>query len=164
MKILRFVLIPLVLWGCSTTRVVSPSGMAALAPAMSVERFLQASNDRDLHGMANLFGTADGPWIETGSTFGCMFKKMGDWFGMGESCRTIQDVELRMDLIAEILTHEDYTITSDSRVPGREHPTTQVNVNLRIRGRDVPNVPFYVVQTGEGRWLVEEIELNRITG
>lgn len=163
MKSLRLLMIPLLLSGCSTTRVVSPGGMAAVAPAMSVERFLQASNERDLHAMANLFGTADGPWIETGSTFGCMFKKMGDWIGLSESCRTIQEVELQMDLIAEILTHEDYTITSDSRVPGRQHPTTQVNVNLRIRGRDVPNVPFLVVQTGQGRWLVEEIGLNRIT-
>lgn len=164
MKRLLIFALFLMLGGCTTTRIVAPGEMAAVAPMLSVERFLQATNERDLHGMASLFGTADGPIIDTGSTFGCAFKKIGSWLGMGERCRTIQEVELQMDVIAEILRHEDYTIVNDSRVPGRDHPTTRVSVNFFINGRNISDVPFLVVQTGEGRWLVEEIDLEKVTG
>ena len=112
--------------------------------------------------MAGLFGTADGPIIETGGTFGCAFKRMGSWIGLGDRCRTLQEVELQMDAISEILRHEDYTIMTDARVPGRDDPTTRVGVNLLINGRDVPDIPFLVVQTGEGRWLVEHIDLEKV--
>jgi len=164
MKCLLLLVLFLATGGCTTTRVVSPGEIAAVAPMLSVERFLQASNERDLHGMASLFGSADGPVIETGGAFGCAFKRMGSWIGLGERCTTIQEIELEMDLIAEILRHQDYTITSDSQVPGRQHPTTRVMVNLFINGRDYPDVPFLVVQTGEERWLVEEIDLTKVTG
>ncbi len=114
--------------------------------------------------MASLFGTVDGAAIDTGGAFGCMFKRIGSWIGLGDRCTTLQEVELRMDAIAEILQHEDYTIVTDERVPGRVEPTTRVGVNMRIRGRDISDVPFLVVQTSKGRWLIEEIGLERITG
>ena len=135
-----------------------------MAPMLSVERFLQATNERDLHGMAGLFGTADGAVIETGGSFGCAFKKIGSWIGLGDRCETLQEVELWMDAIAQILQHEDYTLVSEASVPGRKRPTTRIGVNMRIRGRDVSDVPFLVVQTSEGRWLVEEIDLEKVTG
>jgi hypothetical protein len=69
-----------------------------------------------------------------------------------------------MDLIAQILRHEDYTIVSDSRMPGRKNPTTRIGVDLLINGRDISDVPFLVVQTGGGRWLVEQIDLGKVTG
>ncbi|MBT8396061.1 MAG: hypothetical protein HKO65_02970 [Gemmatimonadetes bacterium] len=165
MKCLLYAAIPLLLAaGCTTTQIVSSGEMAAVAPRLSVERFLQASNERDLHAMAGLFGTADGPVIETGGAFGCMFKRIGSWIGLGDRCTTLQEVELRMDAIAQILQHEDYTIVTDERVPGRQDQTTRVGVNMRIRGRDISDVPFLVVQTDQGRWLIEEIVLRRITG
>ena len=165
MKRLLFAGIPLLLAvGCTTTQIVSSGEMAAVAPRLSVERFLQASNERDLHAMAGLFGTTDGPVIETGGAFGCMFKRIGSWIGLGDRCPNLQDIELRMDAIAQILEHEDYTIVSDSRVAGRTSPTTRVGVNLFVRGRNVSDVPFLVVQTDEGRWLIEEIDLAKVTG
>lgn len=154
----------LIIGGCTTTRVVSSGEVPALAPMLSVERFLQASNQRDLQAMARLFGSADGPVIETGSAFGCAFKKIGSWIGLGDRCTTQQEVELRMDAIAQILQHEDYTLVSESRVAGRSNPTTRIGVDLVIRGRDITDVPFLVVQTGEGRWLVQEIGLEKVTG
>lgn len=138
--------------------------MASVAPIMSVERFLQAANVRDLDGMSRLFGTVDGPVAETGGTIGCGFKKLGSWFGIGERCETRQEVEIRMDMIAEIIRHEDYTIVSEVPVAGRLGPSSRIGVNMRVNGRDIDDVPFIVVRTGEGRWLVEEIGLTRITG
>ena len=138
--------------------------MAAVAPMMSVERFLQAVNARDYPAMANLFGTQDGPVIDTGGTVGCGFKKFGDWLGMGDSCPTWPQIEQRMDLIAQILTHEDYRIVSENRVAGRTAPTTRIGVNLVLNAEDtITDLPFTVVQTGEGRWLIEQIALERVT-
>ena len=164
MKRLILVVLLLSMGGCTTTRVVSPGEMASVAPMLSVERFLQATNERDLHSMAGLFGTADGPVIDTGGAFGCTFKRIGSWIGLGDRCSNLQEVELWMDAIAQILHHEDYVIVSESSVPGRQHPTTRIGVNMRVRGRDVSDVPFLVVQTGKGRWLVEEIDLEKVTG
>ncbi|NIP58548.1 MAG: hypothetical protein GWN82_12155 [Gemmatimonadetes bacterium] len=148
--------------GCSTRSV--PSGeMAAVAPMLSVERFLQAANARDLEAMARIFGTAGGPIADTGSTIGCAFKKFGDWIGLGNRCVTREEVEIRMDAIAQIIQHEDYQIVSESRVAGRRNPTTRIGVNLEMDDDLVPDVPFVVVRTSEGRWMVEEIGLERIT-
>ncbi len=144
-----------------TTRVFQPGPAAAIAPQLSVERFLQAANARDLHSMGRLFGTPDGPVMETGGTFGCMFKKVGSWFG-GQSCDTRQNVEIRMNAIASILRHEDYRIVRDEMVAGRDVPTTRVLVTLTINGEAVNNVPFLVVQASEGRWLVQEIDLELV--
>ena len=150
--------------GCTTTQTLPSGGMAAVAPMLSVERFLQAANDRDLDAMARLFGTADGPIIETGSTFGCAFKKMGSWIGLGDRCRTLLEVEVQMDLIAQVLQHEDYTIQSERTVAGRVNQTSRIGVDLLINGETRTDVPFFVVRTGQNRWLVEEIGLERVTG
>ncbi len=139
-------------------------GMAAVAPMLSVERFLQASNGRDLEAMARLFGTAEGPVYDTGSGFGCAFKKVGSWLGVAQRCVSRTDVELRMDAIAGIIQHDDYRIVSESSVPGRRHPTTRIGVTLTRDGRTFSDVPFVVVRTDEGRWLVQEIGLERVTG
>ena len=144
---------------CTTQVVANPA--AAVGPQLSVERFLQAANTRDLDSMGRLFGTLSGPVSETGSTFGCFFKKIGSWFG-GSSCVSSQEVELRMDAIAAILGHEDYRIGGQQVVAGRTSPTTQVMVDLTVRGEEVEGVPFVVVQTSEGRWLVEFVDLQRV--
>jgi len=53
---------------------------------------------------------------------------------------------------------------SESRVPGRVNPTTRIGVDLSFRGRTVRDVPFVVVRTNDGRWFIEQIGLDRITG
>lgn len=133
-------------------------------PMLSVERFLQAANTRDLDAMARIFGTADGPIAErAGSTLGCAFRRMGSWIGLSRRCVSWQDIELRMNTIALILEHDDYRIRSESSVAGRRHPTTRLGVDLERGERRFDNVPFVVVRSTEGRWLIEEIGLDRIT-
>ena len=148
------------------TRTAGPDPMAGVGSSLAVERFLQAANARNLDDMASLFGTADGPIIDTGGSFGCAFKKIGSWFGMSDACRTYQEVELWMHTLSQVLAHEDYRIVSESDVPGRMHTTTRIGVDLDLPGgQRAPDVGFLVVRAGgDGHWLIEEIELEKITG
>ena len=154
---------------CKTT-VVMPNAAASVAAQLSVERFLQAANERDVLAMGNLFGTEDGPAMDTGGSFGCAFKRIGSWFG-GTRCATKQEVEIRMDAIALVLAHQDYRIVREERVVGRTAPTTRVLVDMTVPVLDrygeraweaVSAVPFVVVRTSEGRWLVQEVDLERM--
>ena len=148
--------------GCATTTAGAGIG-TDLGPTLSVERFLNAANGRDHAAMMNLFGTAAGPLGDTGSTFGCSFKRMGSWIGLGDRCMSKQNLELRMDAIARIIRHNDYRIRSEERVAGRTAPTTQVDVDLDLGPRVVSGVPFVVVRTDDGDWLVQEIGLELLT-
>ena len=137
----------LVTLGACTTQVVerpapnSPSGdFAAIAPQLSVERFLTAVNARDYESMAALFGTYDGP-VER------------EW----------RELELQMATLAEILRHSDYRIVSERREPGRQHSTQRIGVTLTIGERTFPDVPFLVVQSRSGGWLIEEIDVEAVT-
>ena len=71
-------------------------------------------------------------------------------------------LELDHVAIAEILRHEDYEIVREEREPGREHPTTRVTVTLTKGGREIPGVPFLVVRTETGGWLVEQVDLGHV--
>lgn len=159
-RLLPLLLPPLLVTGCATQS--GPVAVAPVAAQLSVERFLQAANQRDVVSMGRLFGTADGSLMETGSTFGCFFKKIGSWFG-GSSCTRRTDVELRMDAIASIIRHVDYRIVREEPVAGRVAPTRRVIVDMTMpENRTASGVPFVVVQTGEGRWLVQEVPLEQV--
>lgn len=147
----------LLLSSACVTRTVEPNGsVAAVAPQLSVERFLQAVTVKDLESMARLFGTADGPVADRGSWLGCAFKRIGSWFG-GTACRRREDIEIQMDVLADILRHDDYRFVGEERVPGTQHPTTRLLVDLAYQGRSARGVPFDVVRSPEGRWLVQVV-------
>jgi hypothetical protein len=138
--------------------------MAGPQPQLSVERFLQAANTRDLEAMARIFGTSRGPITDrAGSSVGCAFRRMGSWIGLSRRCLSWQQIEVRMNTIAYILRHDDYRMRSESTVAGRAHPTTRVGVDLVQGPERYQDVPFFVVRTSGGQWLVEEIGLERIT-
>lgn len=151
-------------WACTTKGVAPDNELAALAPVLSVERFLSAVNADDLASMARIFGTERGPIGDTGNSFVCALQKVGDWLGLGKRCLTWQEVETQMHLVALVLRHEDYRVVSESTVPGRRHPTRRVAVEMKIRGKTYPEVPFILVRSADGRWLVEDIGLTRVTG
>ncbi len=145
--------------GCTTASQQGPG--AGVVAQLSVESFLQAANARDIGAMGRLFGTTDGPIYKTGSTFGCAFKKIGSWFG-GTSCVKRSDVEIRLDAIAEVLQHEDYRIVREQGVAGRLDEATRVFVDLLVDEEWVREVPFVVVRTSSGQWLVEEVDLAKV--
>ncbi len=138
----------LTLAGCATQTVESgpPSAPAIgeldVAPALVVERFLAAVNADEWEAMGRLFGTREGPFGDRNSR---------------------EDVELRMNAIALILKHEDFEVRSQRRVPGRERTTMRLGIDLTIRGQVIEDVPFLVVQSESGSWLIEEIDLVKVT-
>lgn len=68
-----------------------------------------------------------------------------------------------MHAIAAVLRHDGYTVTSAEQVPGRERPVTRISVELRRGERIHRDVGLLVVRTSSG-WLVESVELEKITG
>lgn len=133
-------------------------------PRLSVERFLAAVNIRDLDAMSGIFGTSEGPIRDTGGAVGCGFRGMGSFLGIGEGCVSGQDVELRMDAIAEILRNDSFQVVSERRVAGRVDPTVRVGVNLVFPNRTISDVAFVTVQGDDGIWFLEEIDLEKVTG
>ena len=93
--------------------------------------------------MSRLFGTDDGPIGDSGNR---------------------EEVELRMDVIAEILQHDDYEIVSERTVPGAQVPSRRIGVDLLLpQGTSVRDVGFTVVLESPNRWLINVIELVKIT-
>jgi hypothetical protein len=147
--------------GCTTKRVSTSNAAAAVGPQLSVERFLQAANTRDLVGMSRIFGTESGPIGDTGNAFGCFWKKLGSIFG-GDSCRSWSDVELTLDAIAEILTQDDYQIVSEQRVPGRTSEATRIGVDMTLPGAQKADDIGFVVVMSKDRWFIQCIELDKV--
>lgn len=144
---------------CTTVMQQGPG--AGVVPQLSLERFLDAANARDLQSMGRLFGTADGAAMDTGGTFGCFFKKIGSWFG-GLPCVDKSNVEIRMAAISDIIKHDDYRVVRQETVAGRGRDAVQIWVDFTVNGENVTAVPFVVVRAAGGQWLVERIDLERL--
>ena len=143
MKRLPIWILVLTLAGACTSRAMVNQSQLQVAPTLTVERFLQAANIRDLETMSRLFGSGDGPIADTGSR---------------------EEIELRMDVIAEILSHEDYEIVSEGPVPGSALPSRRIGVDISLpNGVTAPDVAFTVVLESADRWLINFIDLERIT-
>lgn len=143
MKIIGWLAPVLILVACSSrTEPIQRNETAmGMAPALAVERFLQAANRQDLATMSRLFGTVDGPIIDRDPR---------------------EEVEKRMFAIAAILRHEDFRIEGEQIVPGRPE-ATQLIVRMTVdRGRQVP-VAYTLVRSKKGAWLIEVIDLEAIT-
>lgn len=119
----------------------APRGATAVAPTLAVEGFLRAANQNDLDTMASLFGTREGSVTR-------------EW--------SREEVDRRMFLLASMLRHTDYRIGEEQIVPGRRDEATQYLVHMTVNGR-AAIVPFTLVRSREGSWLVENICTNRIT-
>jgi len=144
MKTLGWLALLLVLASCgSRSEPIQRDDTAmGMAPALAVERFLQAVNRQDLATMGRLFGTANGPIIERDPR---------------------AEVEKRMFAIAAILQHADYKIEGERIVPGRPD-AKQLIVRMSVDDgrREVP-VAYTLVRSKRGAWLIEVIDLEAIT-
>jgi len=111
------------------------------APVEVIEYFLTAARAGDLRGMAELFGTREGTVLARDP---------------------ISEVEVRMHALASLLENDGYTIEEPEFVPGRLGGAVEIPVRLEMRGREF-TVPFTLVRTDEGRWLIERIGLEGVT-
>ncbi|HEY8484796.1 MAG TPA: hypothetical protein VIL13_09310 [Longimicrobiales bacterium] len=110
-----------------------------LAPALVVERFLQAANSDDLETMARLFGTREGSILKRDPR---------------------PDVERRMYALASYLRHKDFKVEGERPVPGRLGEAVWVLVRLDLGRRQVVT-PFTVLRSVDG-WLIEQFDLEAI--
>jgi hypothetical protein len=143
-------IVALVAGGC-ISRSVNQSGSSNVAPQLVVEQFLRAvngvfeSNDavrnNSLESMAHLFGTRDGSIVKRDPR---------------------KDVEQRMFALASILRHDDYSIGNQQLVPGRQNEAVRLMVSMKFGQRSV-NVPYTMVKTTKGDWLIEQIDVEPIT-
>lgn len=131
----------LVAAACGGPSRAAPPASEGPAPQLVVERFLQAANINDLQTMTSLFGTAD---------------------------KTIDQLEApamaqrRMYVLASLLRHDDFAIQGQRIVPGRMEDATEVLVRIR-KGEKQVTVPHLVVRTRRGGWIIEKIEVERLT-
>lgn len=138
------VLATLLLSGC-VTRQVTPTGDQAIAtgnpaqvaPALVLERFLRAANSNDLKVMASLFGTDKGPITET---------------------EDASIVERRMFALASMLRHKDYSLSGQQIVPGQLGKAIALQVSVTLPDDRKVVVPFTMVRTDHGGWLVEKFD------
>jgi hypothetical protein len=119
----------------------SRGGQPAVAASLVIEQFLRAVNANDLDTMARLFGTRNGAVFD-------------------RDPRAAN--EQRMFALASILRHEDYRIEGNEIVPGRSDEATRVKVRMTIKQQSFA-VPFTLVQSKRGPWLIEEIGIEPIT-
>jgi len=130
---------------CATKRVVeqpvAPPPNADVAASLVIDQFLRAANSNDLDTMSRLWGNRNGPVIEQ---------------------EPRADVERRLFAIASVLHHDSYTIKGSQIIPGRRNEATQINVVMKF-GRQEIEVPYTVVYSKAGNWLIENIAIAEIT-
>lgn len=115
--------------------------MESPGPALVVERFLQAANVNDLYTMTQLFGTA---------------RRTID------QIETRERAERRMQVLASLLRHEDYSVRGQRAVPGRLQDATELLIEIRTEERTVV-VPHLVVRRTGGGWIIERIDIEPLT-
>ncbi len=172
---MRVAILVLLTAGCGT--VPDRSGAVASAPAppaaesaegasgadarAAVADFLNAVARNDPGAMAHHFGTSAGPLATGGGGVGCALRRMGSWVGLGARCATTAEIELRMALLARLLVHDSYRIGGSAGVVGRGSEARRIEVELSRAGGSRARMPFVVVRADGGRWLVEEVGLDR---
>ena len=103
--------------------------------ASVVQGFMQAVADSNLTKMATLWGTANGPAAKTGQP---------------------PDYERRIVIMQAYLRNDSFRVTSD--VP--ESPARR-DLQVELKRRTCTwSVPFVVVKTGDGSWLVNQVDLT----
>jgi hypothetical protein len=114
------------------TATVEPAKSAAAA----VQGFMQAVADSNLSKMAGLWGTTNGSAAKTGQP---------------------QDWERRIAIMQAYLKSDSYRLTSDV---GETEARRVLQVQIK-RQACTWSVPFVTVKTGDGSWLVNQVDLTQ---
>ena len=114
----------------------------AVSSEAAVRGFLDAANAEDFRRMGQLFGTARGPAVD----------EMG-----------IEEVEARMIVLAKLLDNDGYTLReSNLEMLGPDRVRWEAALSGSRKGDVV--VPVITVPSKDGRWFVERLNLDAVTG
>jgi hypothetical protein len=111
---------------------VKPASTAAGA----VRGFMQAVADSNLTGMASLWGTAGGSAAKTGQP---------------------QDYQRRIVIMQAYLRNDSFKLLSDSPETTENRRALQVEIKRQVC---TWTVPFVAVKTGDGTWIVNQVDLT----
>lgn len=117
-------------------------GYGAATPENAVVQFLDAAQNENYEGMWTVFGTAEGPAIER--------------FG-------VQEVESRMVVLSRLLKHRDYELRV-ANLAGLGPNRTRYEVRMEGTRKGSVMVPFVTAHDDSGRWYVEQLEADRLSG
>jgi peptidoglycan/xylan/chitin deacetylase (PgdA/CDA1 family) len=127
---------------CAPSLRAPAGGAGAPAPAAAVDRFLRLAQEKNYVEMGWIFGTEKGPAIET---------------------HPRDRLEKQMYALASVLQHDRYELRGEGTVPGRGMAAMQYRVAL-IRGASEKVVPITAVRGPGGRWFVEVVDVEALTG
>lgn len=117
-------------------------GYGAATSENAVIQFLDAAQNEDYEGMWTVFGTAEGPAIER--------------FG-------VQETEARMVVLSRLLKHRDYELRV-ANLAGLGPDRTRYEVRMEGTRKGSVMVPFVTAHDDNGRWYVEQLEADRLSG
>lgn len=126
--------------GAELTR--SPSAYGAPTAEQALRTFMDAAAKGEYPTMGRMFGTRQGP---------------------AEARLGVTEVEQRMVVIAGLMNFESYRV-EPSRLTEPEPDTRRFNVVLEGTGRGTVRVPVFTVRSESGRWFVERLETDALTG
>lgn len=113
----------------------APPAQPSNSAAGAVRSFMQAVADSNLAKMASLWGTANGPASKTGQP---------------------PDYGRRIIIMQAYLHNDSFRIVSDEPESSDNRRAQQVEIK---RQTCTWTVPFVTVKTGEGMWLVTQVDL-----
>lgn len=120
----------------------SPAAYGAPTAEQAVRTFLGALQEEEYPAMGQHFGTREGP----------AEKQLG-----------LTEVEQRMVVLAGLLQHDDYSVERSS-LTEPDPRRTRFMVTLRGTRNGTVTLPFHVVQAESGRWFVEQIVTDPLSG
>jgi hypothetical protein len=140
-------LLPLVLFillsaACARSAPVPQSAPGGPAPSASVERFMRLAAEKNYAEMGWVFGTAEGSVYRRDKA---------------------ADVERRMYALGSVLRHDRFEIRDEAQVPGRAGGAVRMTVRLTDGPRQ-HSVPITTVRGPDGRWFVEAVDVEAVTG
>lgn len=117
-------------------------GYGAESAESAITRFLDAAQAENYQGMWAVFGTAEGPAIER--------------FG-------VQETESRMIILARLLKHDGYDLRL-ANLAGLGARRNRYEVRMTGTRKGSVMVPFVTAQDDRGRWYVEQLQADRLSG
>lgn len=126
--------------GAELTR--SPSAYGAPSAEQALRTFLDAASAGEYPTMGTMFGTREGP---------------------AEARMGVTEVEQRMVVIAGLMNFQDYRV-EPSRLTEPDPARRRFNVVLEGTGRGAVRVPVFAVRSEAGRWFVERLDTDPLTG